>query len=63
MARDEDTGVTTQGGTRRAALENLDDAVALYRGDVGRPPTDDEFRSVGIDPDANTSGELPDVLV
>lgn len=41
---------------------NLDEAVALYRGEIGREPTDEELREVGIDPDDNTSGELPDVL-
>ncbi|GAA0283833.1 type II toxin-antitoxin system HicB family antitoxin [Halobacterium noricense] len=62
MARDEETGVASQGETREAALENLDEAVALYRGDVGRAPTDEEVVAVGIEPDANASGDLPDVL-
>jgi len=62
VARDEETGVTSQGESREAALENLDEAVALYRGDTGREPTDAELRAVGIDPDDNESGELPDVL-
>ena len=35
-----ETGVTTQGDSRTAALENLDDAVALRRGDAGREPTE-----------------------
>ena len=35
VARDEEAGVTTQGSTRSAALENLDEAVALHRGEVG----------------------------
>lgn len=62
VARDEETGVASQGETREAALENLDEAVALYHDDVGREPTDEELREVGIDPENNTSGELPDVL-
>lgn len=62
VARDEETGVASQGETRQEALANLDEAVALYRGEVGREPTDEELRAVGIDPDDNTSGELPDVL-
>ena len=62
VARDEDTGVASQGETRQEALANLDEAVALYRGEIGREPTDEELREVGIDPDDNTSGELPDVL-
>jgi len=62
VARDEETGVASQGETREAALDNLDEAVALYHGETGREPTDEELRDVGIDPDENTSGELPDVL-
>lgn len=37
VARDEDTGVTSQGQTRQAALENLDEAVAGYHGVGGIP--------------------------
>lgn len=62
VARDEETGVASQGRTREAALANLDEAVALYRGEIGREPTDDELRDVGVDPAVNTSGDLPDVL-
>ncbi|MFC7143054.1 type II toxin-antitoxin system HicB family antitoxin [Halosimplex aquaticum] len=62
VARDEETGVASQGETREAALDNLDEAVALHHGEIGREPTDEELREVGIDPDENTSGELPDVL-
>lgn len=64
MAEDVDTGVTTQGESREAALANLDEAVALHEGDIGREPTDEELREVGIDPDDNATGdeEPPDVL-
>lgn len=64
IAKDIDTGVTTQGPTRGAALENLDEAVALHNDDVGREPTDAELRELGIDPAENTTGdrERPDVL-
>ncbi|WP_436925510.1 type II toxin-antitoxin system HicB family antitoxin [Halosimplex amylolyticum] len=62
VARDEETGVASQGETREAALDNLDEAVALYHGEIGREPTDEELREVGIDPEENTSGDLPDVL-
>jgi predicted RNase H-like HicB family nuclease len=60
-------GVTSQGRTRQEALENLDEAVALYNGETGRPPTDDELREWDIDPEDNRrrrggDGELPDVL-
>jgi len=64
IANDLDTGVTTQGETREAALENLDDAVALYNGERGHEPTDEELREMGIDPADNVTGveEPPDVL-
>lgn len=64
VARDVDTGVTTQGPSRETALDNLDEAVALRRGEIGREPTDEELRELGIDPTDNTTGdrEPPDVL-
>lgn len=64
IAKDVETGVTSQGQSREAALANLDDAVALHDGDVGREPTDEELREMGIDPADNTTGEQapPDVL-
>jgi predicted RNase H-like HicB family nuclease len=62
VATDEETGMVTQGKSRQAALENLDEVVALYNGDIGHPPTDAELRELGIDPEDNTSGELPNVL-
>jgi hypothetical protein len=63
-ARDEATGVASQGETREAALANLDEAVALYRGEIGHEPTDEELRGLGVDPEVARSqdGELPDVL-
>ncbi|MFC7131824.1 MULTISPECIES: type II toxin-antitoxin system HicB family antitoxin [Salinibaculum] len=64
IARDVETGVTTQGESREAALENLDDAVALHDDERGRAPTDEELRAAGIDPADNTTGnrDPPDVL-
>lgn len=64
IARDVDTGVTTQGATRGETLDNLDDAIALYEGETGRQPTDDELRELGIDPSDNETGDEdpPDVL-
>ncbi|WP_336001418.1 type II toxin-antitoxin system HicB family antitoxin [Halorientalis halophila] len=64
VARDVETGVTTQGPSREEALANLDEAVALHEGDTGREPTDAELRELGIDPADNTTGdrEPPDVL-
>jgi predicted RNase H-like HicB family nuclease len=63
-ARDEATGVASQGETRQEALENLDEAVALHRGEAGHEPTDEELRELGVDPEtARSQGdELPDVL-
>jgi len=63
-ARDEDTGVASQGETRQQALANLDEAVALYRGEIGHEPTDKELRELGFDPEVARSqdGDLPDVL-
>jgi len=57
IASDVETGVTTQGESRDEALENLDEAVALHRGEIGREPTDEELRELGIDPADNTTGE------
>lgn len=64
IAKDVDTGVTTQGESREKALGNLDDAVALHRDETGRAPTDEELRERGIDPTENTTGKQdpPDVL-
>ncbi|MFC6873982.1 type II toxin-antitoxin system HicB family antitoxin [Halobellus marinus] len=63
-ARDLRVGVTAQGESRDAALDNLDAVVEAVEGDGGRPPTDDEIRDLGVDPEvARTQGdELPDVL-
>jgi len=64
VATDVETGVSSQGESRVAALENLDEAVALYLGEVGREPTDSELRAMGIEPADNVTGdeEPPDVL-
>ena len=64
IAKDVDTGVTTQGETREMALANLDDAVQLYEDETGQPPTEAELEAMGIDPAANTTGdqEPPDPL-
>jgi len=56
VATDVETGVTSQGETREAALENLDEAVALSRGEIGEsvdgPEAEREvLRDLGIDPD------------
>ncbi len=64
VARDVEMEVTSQGKTRTEALENLDEAVALQKGEIGREPTDEELRELGIDPadNATRDEEPPDVL-
>lgn len=64
-ARDETRGLTTQAETRDEALAKLDDVIEAVENDSGRPPTDEELREAGIDPEENRrsgSGKLPDVL-
>jgi len=56
-ARDEETGVVSQGRTKADALENLAEAVRGYEGE-GEPPTEAELRKAGIDPASNESGSL-----
>ena len=64
VATDTETGVTSQGETREDALANLDEAVALHNGEIGREPTDEELREAGIDPADNVTGDdtPPDIL-
>lgn len=59
VARDTETGVTSQGRTREAALENLDEALAGFHGD-GTEPTPEELRALGIDPEHDESGAIDD---
>jgi predicted RNase H-like HicB family nuclease len=59
VAEDEETGVTSQGRTREAALANLDEALDGFHG-AGEAPTDEELREAGIDPERNVSGDLAD---
>jgi len=54
VAVDEDVGVASQGKTREEALENLDEAVALHKGEIGKPVTDEDLREWGINPDEAT---------
>jgi predicted RNase H-like HicB family nuclease len=63
-ARDLRAGVTAQGESRTAALDNLDAVVEAVEGDGGHSPTDDEIRDLDVDPEvARSQGdELPDVL-
>jgi hypothetical protein len=50
-AVDVETGVASDGPTREAALENLDDAVGLHQGERGRPVTDADLEALGVDPE------------
>lgn len=50
-AVDEGAGVASQGETRSEALANLDEAVALHKGDIGEPVTDADLRDLGVDPE------------
>lgn len=61
VAIDEETDVASQGETREQALDNLDEALALYRGDIGHEPSDEELRELGIDPENNVSGDPDDL--
>lgn len=64
-AIDEGTGVASQGPTREEALENLDEAVALYRDEIGEPIENEEafLREIGIDPDeVEGDRELPEFM-
>lgn len=63
-ARELRVGVTAQGESRDVALANLDAVVEAVEGESGRPPTDDEIRDLGVDPEVARSqdDELPDVL-
>lgn len=57
VAKEEETGVVSQEKRRQDALENLDEALQGYHGE-GEPPSEDELRELGIDPEQNTSGSL-----
>lgn len=59
IARDVETGVSSQGRTRKDALDNLDEALAGYHGE-GEEPTEADLRDLGIDPKNNESGSRED---
>lgn len=71
-ATDVETGVASQGETREAALENLDEAVSLHEGEIGEsidtPAEEREvLRDLGIDPDEvavarEDADELPEFM-
>lgn len=59
IAKDEATGVVSQGESRRDALANLDEALAGYHGE-GEPPSEEQLQELGIDPERNTSDPVED---
>ncbi|PHQ41543.1 HicB family protein [Halorubrum sp. C191] len=55
VARDEETGVASQGETRQDALDNLDEAVALHKGEIvesidTQEQEEEVLEELGIDP-------------
>jgi len=63
-ARDLRVEVTAQGKSREAALDNLDAVVAAVTGEGCEPPTDEELRDIGVDPEVARSqdDDIPDIL-
>lgn len=55
VATDIPTGVTSQGESRHEALSNLDEAVELYEGETGHPPSEEELEDIGVEPDSESS--------
>ena len=56
VAHDETTGVASHGETRQDALDNLDEAVALHKGETGDSVDNWEeekevLEELGVDPD------------
>ncbi|WP_435116018.1 type II toxin-antitoxin system HicB family antitoxin [Halolamina sp. C58] len=72
VARDEDSGVASQGETRTEALEMLDEAVALHKGEVGEGIESPEaerqlLEELGIDSDEiesarETADDVPEFV-
>jgi len=71
-ARNVEVGVSSQGETKQEALENLDEAVALYKGEIGDPietweEEKEVLKDLGIDPDEvkksrEENDELPEFM-
>ena len=59
VAKDEETGVVSQGRTHQEALKNLDEALQGYHGE-GEPPSNEDLRNLGINPERNSSDSLED---
>jgi len=60
-------GVSSQGPTKQEALENLEEAAALHKGEIGEGVSEDEqkevLRDLGIDPDElDGDRELPESM-
>jgi len=66
-ARNVKVGVSSQGPTKQEALENLEEAVALHKGEIGEEVSEDEqeevLRDLGIDPDElDGDRDLPEFM-
>jgi predicted RNase H-like HicB family nuclease len=71
-ARNVEVGVSSQGETKQEALENLDEAVALYKGEIGDPietweEEKEVLKDLGIDTDEvkksrEENDELPEFM-
>ena len=60
VAKDEETGVASQGKTRPEALANLAEAIELYEG--GGEPIEDQgafLEDIGLDPEDASPDESP----
>jgi len=60
VARDDKTGVASQGNSPEEAVAMLVEAVSLHEGEIGREPTDEELEEIGVDPEKNESGSIED---
>jgi len=60
VARDEETGVASQGDNPEEAVEMLVEAVSLHEGEIGHEPSDEELQEMGVDPEQNTNGSVED---
>lgn len=69
VARDDETGVASQGETRQEALANLDEALDLYHSDHEATHEEEHelLREIGLDPDEveaarEDSDKLPEFM-
>jgi predicted RNase H-like HicB family nuclease len=70
VSRDLETGVASQGPTKEAALQNLDEAVELFERDSEYDPEKEReiMEEIGLDPDrqaelrAEREGQMPEFM-